>query len=275
MVRQLSLFSPKSVDEQVAKTEMRLLIWNVANPSLGRAKQQFEWIANTKANVVILTETKSSNGCIYLKDAFEDIGFKVFFPQAATNRYSVLVAEKGFNGKRHYLDIEFLPERIQALKLQTFMGNVLLIGLYVPSRGPKERRNVDKRKFQDQIMRLLNSFRNKDIKHHLLAGGDLNVIPPDHEPRYSLFGDWEYQFYNAFLKLGMSDGYKYTQPHGQEHSWIGKSGDGYRFDHLFLSNRLLGYVKRCNFIHEVRDTRLSDHSALYLLLADFGHQQKL
>lgn len=268
MARQIPLFSPESVDEQVAKTEMRLLIWNVANPSLDRARKQFEWLTNTKANVIILTEAKSSAGCYYLKESFENIGFKVFFSRAPDDRYSVLVAEKGFDSKRHCLDIEFLPERIQAIKLQTFMGRIILIGLYVPSRGPRESRNVDKRKFQDQIIRLLGSFRNCDVKHDLLAGGDLNVIPPNHEPRYSLFADWEYQFYNAFLELGMSDGYKYAQPNGQEHSWIGKSGDGYRFDHFFLSNRLLQYVKRCNFIHEVRDTRLSDHSALYLMLTD-------
>ncbi len=268
MQRQLSFLSPESVDEQVAKTEMRLLIWNVANPSLDRAREQFEWLANTKANAVILTETKASAGCCYLKESLENIGFEVFFSQASDNRYSVLVGVKGFDSKTHCLDIEFLPERIQAVKLQTFMGTILLIGIYVPSRGPRERRNLDKRKFQDQIIRLLRSFRNCDVKHGLLAGGDLNVIPPDHEPKYSFFGDWEYQFYNAFLELGMSDGYKYAQPNGQEHSWIGKSGDGYRFDHFFLSNRLLRYVKRCNFIHEVRGTGLSDHSALYLLLTE-------
>ncbi len=268
MTRQLSLFSTESVDLQVSKTEMRLLTWNVANPSLDRARKQFHWLANKKANAIILTETKLSAGCNYLKESFENIGYNVFFSHASDNRYSVMVAEKGFDGKKHFLGIEFLPERIQAIKLQTFMGSILLIGIYVPSRGPKERRNVDKRKFQDQLISLLNSFDGCDIKHHLLIGGDLNIIPPDHVPKYSLFGDWEYQFYNTFLDLGMRDCYKHFNPNGQEHSWIGRSGDGYRFDHLFLSKKIIKYATECFYIHTVRESRLSDHSALLLKITN-------
>jgi len=140
------------------------------------------------------------------------------------------------------------------------------MGMYVPSRGPMEKRNVDKRKFQDQVIDLLGSLKNSDFGDKLVAGGDLNVIPPDHEPRYPFFGDWEYSFYNAFLEFGMTDAYKYLHQKGQEHSWVGRSGDGYRFDHLFISSNFSICVNTCSYIHDSRNSKLSDHSALYLLL---------
>lgn len=270
MARQLFLFKPKSVKREVAKTEIRVLAWNVANPSLERAKKQYQWISNTEANIIILTEIKNSLGGAFLRDALENIGFNVFAPKAKSKVYSVLIAEKGFYGSVYPLDIAFLPERIQGVKLKTFFGDLLLTGMYVPSRGPKERKNVDKRKFQDQIIKWLDSFNNNNLKDCLLIGGDLNVIPQDHEPSYPFYGDWEYLFYDAFLKLGLIDTYKFVNQNGQEHSWIGRSGDGYRFDHLFLSGKLSSYVNTCTFIHETRALKLSDHSALYLSLKDLS-----
>lgn len=266
MHRQLFLFNPKAVEKNASKSQIRILTWNISNPSIGRARRQFEWLLKTEANVIILTEAKYSDGCLFLKNGLENVGFNVFFPEPSSNSYSVLIAEKGFSGERQPLDVTFLPERIAAVRLRSFLKDLVVVGMYVPSRGPAERRNVDKRRFQDQVIDLLASLGNNDFKKRMVAGGDLNVIPPDHEPRYSFFGDWEYRFYNAFLKFGMIDAYKYLNKHGQEHSWVGRSGDGYRFDHLFVSIDLSPHLSECRFIHEPRVEHLSDHSALYLLL---------
>jgi len=264
--RQLFLFTPSTVTKKAAESEIRILTWNISNPSLSRACKQLEWLASTKANVIILTEARRSEGCTFLRDGLENMGFSVFFPALAHDKYCVLMAEKGFSGKARPLGLSFLPERIQAVRLPTFLGELTVVGMYVPSRGPRERRNVDKRRFQNQIISLLTSMYKSGTTNSLVAGGDLNVIPPDHEPSYSIFGDWEYQFYNAFLKAGLIDAYKLVNPGGQEHSWLGRQGDGYRFDHLFLSHGLSSNVHGCGYCHEPRISELSDHSALHLCL---------
>jgi len=94
MRRQLFLFNPRSVEKDVAKSEIRILTWNISNPSIARARRQYEWLLKTEANVIILTEAKRSDGCLFLRDGLENVGFKVFFPESSANSYSLLIAEK-------------------------------------------------------------------------------------------------------------------------------------------------------------------------------------
>jgi 8-oxo-dGTP pyrophosphatase MutT (NUDIX family) len=49
-----------------------------------------------------------------------------------------------------------------------------------------------------------------------------------------------------------------------EHSWVGRTGDGY--DHAHCSTSLTNILTSCEYIHEPRLTRLSDHSALTVRL---------
>lgn len=271
MARQPLLFGSSDLDvvkEDVALTEIRLLTWNISNSSIERAYRQFEWLLKTKANIIILTEAKYSKGSLYIKEGLENLGFNVFFQQPPRKEYGVIIAEKGFDGKKWELELPFLPHRLESIILGTFLGRLKLIGIYVPSRGTKERRNVNKRKFQDQIIELLRFLsREKEISN-LVLGGDLNVIEPDHVPYYSFFGNWEYEFYLSFIKIGLIDAYKLLNLKKQEFSWIGRYKDGYRFDHLFVAKNISPLVKKCGYIHHPRVSRLSDHSAMHMKITD-------
>ncbi len=238
---QLQLFDStqaKVVSKETALTELRVLTWNIANPSFKRADDQFQYIVETKANVIILTEAKNSSGCSHLFNSLENGGFTVYFSKPLENNYAVIIAERGFDSYSKSLDASFLPERCGLIMLKTFLGDIGVLGMYVPSRGPAERRNVDKRQFQNQMIKLIKKIHSEKIAANLISGGDLNVIEPDHSPRYDFFGDWEYDFYNTFLEVGMVDAYKFLYPNSQEYSWFGRFNDGYRFDHLFISKNL-------------------------------------
>ncbi len=269
MGRQTHLFgfsNSETVNEDIASFEIRILTWNIANPSINRAYKQFDWLIKTKANVIILTEAKYSRGCLYLGDALESVGFKVYFPLPQDNDYCVILAEKGFNSRKWHLELSFLPYRLESTVLNTFLGDLKVMGMYVPSRGPKEKRNVNKRNFQDQIINLLRSLYQNKKTTNLIAGGDLNIIDPEHIPQYPIFGDWEYEFYNTFCRIGLVDAYKLLHPNEQEYSWIGKYNDGYRFDHFFVSQNIKEHIIKCHYVHETRISKLSDHSAMFLTL---------
>jgi len=265
--RLLSAFSnSEGVREDMAFFEIKMLNWNIANPSVNRAHRQFEWLMEIGANVIILTEAKYSGGSLYLGDALESVGFTVYFPVPENNDYCVIIAEKGFNSTKWRSDLSFLSHRLESVVLHTFLGDLKIMGMYVPSRGPKEKKNINKRSFQNQIAFLLRSLYQNGEANNMVVGGDLNVIEPDHIPPYSIFGDWEYEFYDTFGRSGLCDVYKLLHPHTQEHSWIGKYHNGYRFDHLFVSQNIKEHVTSCSYAHEPRDCNLSDHSAMILVL---------
>jgi exodeoxyribonuclease-3 len=96
-----------------------------------------------------------------------------------------------------------------------------------------------------------------------VLAGDLNVLEPDHEPHYRFFAPFEYDFYRGLSTThGFVDVFRHVHPAAMEHSWVGRTGDGYRYDHAFCSRSLIGAVASCGYLHEPRNDGLSDHSAL-------------
>lgn len=101
----------------------------------------------------------------------------------------------------------------------------------------------------------------------MIVAGDLNVIEPGHTPHHAVFGDWEYDFYRSFAAAGLADANRLLHPDAADHSWYGRSGQGYRFDHVFITTRHQAQVHSCDYLHEPRHQALTDHAALTLTIA--------
>ena len=242
---------------------VRILNWNVRNPSYQRATKQCRYIEKLKPHLILLTELKSSSGLRYFKERFSYLDYDLFY-EFPEEDYFILIACI-FETCEIPTRTEFLPHRMKGIyfKYRDIKGK--FFGIYVPSRGPKEKRNVNKRKFQNSVMKTLDEIRNKVKVSRLIIGGDLNVIDPYHIPKYPIFGNWEYEFYEKFTEIGLIDAFRKVNSH-QDYSWFGKEGDGYRFDHLFVSKDLENRIKSCYYDHTVREKKLSDHSSMILEL---------
>ena len=53
----------------------------------------------------------------------------------------------------------------------------------------------------------------------------------------------------------------------QAHSWIGRTGNGYRFDYFHVGAGSVDRVDGCGYLHEPREQKLTDHAAVALTLA--------
>ena len=262
------LFPSPSNLQEMLQSRIRILTWNIQNPSLERAKLQAEWLSTIDAHILILTEAKVSQGCLFLQDWLQTNDFSVFFPNYDEKDYCVIIAIKDMASSILELNIDFLPQRIISTVCELFLGKATLMGLYVPSRGPRENRNVKKRQFQHEISTIVKSFVYSNPKTHLIIAGDLNVLERQHIPHYSVFGEWEYAFYEFFLEVGLFDGYRLLHPDSLEYSWFGRRRQGYRFDHFFVSSNLVPHIISCSYVHEARYLHLSDHSAMCLEIAN-------
>jgi exonuclease III len=241
-----------------------VLTWNIQNPSLKRATEQADWIVGKGADIVLLTEAKHSEGCKYIQDWLESYGYKTVMPPTEHDDYCVIVAVKGLPMQVREPRIRLFPQRAVTVGIQTILRTMTVMGVYVPSRGPIERRNIDKRRFQSELTAVIKGLERTEEAETLIIGGDLNVIERKHNPHYAVFGEWEYTFYDAFGECGLVDAYRLKYPTKNEYSWYGKVGDGYRFDHMFVSKNVASCVSDCSYIHDVRTAKLSDHSAMCL-----------
>lgn len=81
-----------------------------------------------------------------------------------------------------------------------------------------------------------------------------------------MFGNWEYDFHDSYQAAGLTDAFRHLHPDEVAHSWFGRSGNGFRFDHLFVSTPHAEHVLACNYHQEAREAGLTDHAVMTLRL---------
>ena len=254
------------------KTVVKLLSLNVGNPSLERARSQCEWLLKRPEDIFVLTETKNSKGCSYIEDFFSQYGYDLFsmdnesenyevsFPRSMTNDLGVMIISKyPIKKSKHLFERDSIYYSRQ-LECGIEVGDILfcVTGLYVPSRDRSENKIVRKKVFIEKTQEYLQQHRQKTS----VIIGDLNILDRRHKPHYSNFFEWEYCYYDAFLREGFHDTYTLCHPGQQEYSWVGRTNNGYRYDYCFISEDLKTKITRCDYIHETRKIRITDHSAI-------------
>ena len=240
---------------------LSLLTLNIGNPSPERAERQLAWLAERPEDVLVLTETRASRGCELLAERFAAAGCAVTFPRPEQGEYGTMIAARIASHPGTWAGrIDYLPARAASITLPIGDG-VEVVGLYVPSRDASEAKVERKRRF---LERCLDAFAAGARRGGIVVLGDLNVVEPDHQPRYPFFHQFEYAFYRRLEGLGLADAFRHLHAGQVEHSWVGRTGDGYRYDHAFVSKGLLDALAGCAYVHEPRRSRLSDHSALTL-----------
>lgn len=234
--------------------------WNIGNPSLKRAGKQAVWLRKQSTDVFVLTECKLSEGCLFLEKYFRAYGYQVVFPKPEGNEYGVLIASKHpIIPTEFSACVNYLRARVVSVKVPYFADGLEIICVYVPSRDSSYEKKEKKKRFLNS---LIGALETSPTFPYRIFCGDLNILEPDHIPHYSIFEDWEYDFYRALAKYQLSDAFRHFYPKTQEYSWVGRKGDGYRYDHCFVSLDLLHLVRDCYYLHEPRIEKLSDHSAL-------------
>ncbi len=236
--------------------------WNIQNPSVERAVKQSQWLRKRPEQVFVLTETKASKGCLFLENYFRAYGYHVLFPKPEGKEYGVMIVSKiPFKESSSFQFTHPIQSRTTAVELSFPAGVIELIGTYVPSRDVSEEKISRKKTF---LAAMSDAFAQSPRTPLRLFVGDLNILEPDHEPAYPFFQSWEYDFYENLKSQGLIDAFRSLHPNQTEYSWVGKRGDGYRYDHAFVSEGLHKQLTECFYVHEPRGAamRLSDHSAI-------------
>lgn len=234
--------------------------WNINNPSLKRARNQAAWLRKQSADVFVLTECKHSEGCNFLEKYFQTFGYYVVFSKPEKNEYGVMIISKHKLTKSIFSNhIDYLQSRVISVKVPFFNDELEVIGIYVPSRDSSYEKKERKKRFIKKMISVLEK-ENNPIRR--VFCGDFNVLEPKHIPHYPIYENWEYDFYSNLTKYQLKDAFRHLSPEIQEYSWVGRKGDGYRYDHFFVTSDLIPLVQKCYYYHEPREMKLSDHSAL-------------
>jgi len=143
-------------------------------------------------------------------------------------------------------------------------GPLRVIGLYVPSRDASVEKTERKRKWLAACDAALASNGAKN-EYQGWWPGSRTFRSPSTTAGISLV--IEYDFYRTLTGAhGLTDAFRHLHLQDAEYSWVGRTGDGYRYDHAFCSRSLRDLITACGYLHQPREDKLSDHSALTLHL---------
>lgn len=251
-------------DPSAPSPALSVLTFNLNNPSRERAERQLAWLSGRPEHLMVLTEAVPSKGCAFLAASFREAGFAVHFPEPGAGERGVMIVSRLPVSGNAPCAVGYLPFRAASVSIDTDSGPLDLIGLYVPSRDATPAKTERKRRFLDACQQAIPTGR---LPHARIVMGDFNLLEPDHHPRYRFFQPFEYDFYTWLGSTGYRDAFRTLHPGAEEYSWVGRTGDGYRYDHAFVSTALAAHVTECGYLHEPRTTRLTDHSALTLQLS--------
>jgi exodeoxyribonuclease-3 len=254
--------SQKNLEEKTEKIPAIIssICWNLGNPSIDRAKKQATWLNAQHFDLLLLTECKKSEGCLFIERYFQNLRYHVIFPKPENNEYGVMIISK-FNLELSNFSkfMTFLSDRVISVKIPLSENKVEVIVTYVPSRNATDVKIARKKQFLEN---LLSCFEKNPKPSSRIFCGDFNILEPDHDPHYAFFEQWEYDFYSKLSHYDMKDIYRHFYPTEKEYSWVGRTNDGYRYDHFFASMDLIPRIIECKYSHEPRLNRLSDHSAI-------------
>jgi endonuclease/exonuclease/phosphatase family metal-dependent hydrolase len=256
-----------------------VLSWNVA----GRVRAlpaQAAALADQPADVVALQEIRLSSvgpwrehlarlGFTHARTSFDDLDTSL--PQAPDRRLGVLVAARG--------PVELLPspgvpwpERVLAARVELDGISVEFLNLHSPVSSKRDRVKVRTLEsvcahlaVPSELPRVLAGDLN--TPQYESRAGEVRSFARTRTGRIREGFDERHDLAELGILIGLFEhGYRdaFRELHGYERrdrSWLYPHGKmGYRLDHILV--RALG-VSACEYRHDWRDQRLSDHAAIW------------
>lgn len=225
---------------------LSILSWNIQHGGGTRTKEILSFIKKIKAEVVVLSEFRHNKNGRFLRNKLMDLGYPFqFVSTAIEDLSSVLIASKLPGNSQLFVDrkLEF-DHAIIGVEYPAFK----LYGVYLPHKK--------KHSLFDLIQEELDG-----PKPSILLG-DFNTGVNFVDQKGDSF--WYTQELKRLEKIGMQDAFRYLHEDVKVYSWYSHQGNGYRYDHIYAQEDLLPLIKECDYIHEVRAQKWSDHSAMLI-----------
>lgn len=236
-----------------------LMTVNIGAAALDRAARIGDWIAGGDDDVVVLTETSAGKGTATLMDRYARAGWA----------YTELTDMDGDRGAA--LASRLAPGHIAAQRMPVTLAHRLatlslgtepeavVLGVYVPSRDRSEAKVERKRAFLSELLTAIEAC-DSGVRERLILAGDFNVVAAD-SPMARTMMPFELEVLPRLADAGLAD-LAAAAGLADQPTWVGRTGDRYRYDYVFAGAALAAQVADVEFLHETRTLGLTDHSAL-------------
>ena len=256
---------------------VRIATWNV-NSVRSRLDQVLTWLEQSQPDLLCLQETKVDDP-LFPAEAFEAKGWRVSFHGQKSYNGVALVSRIplddvrcGFAGELRD-DSEALELGEQKRVISALIDGVRVVNLYVPNGSSL---TSDKYPYKLNWLTCLKRYLEQPMQRGepLCVVGDFNIAleardmhDPDRLSGGIMASDAERQALQMALESGLQDVFRVFEPDAGHWSWWDyRTGAwdrdrGWRIDHIYLCDELLGLARSCVIHKQVRgNDKPSDHA---------------
>lgn len=226
---------------------MRLLSWNIQQGGGTRIQKIIERINSHQADIIVLSEYKNHEKGLLLRTRLLLSGYvHQYVTGADKSKNSVLIASKLPAHFKHYLDvITDFPETIISAEFDHFK----LYGMYLPHKK--------KHTLFDFLLKEI-----EDADKPCILAGDFNTGINFIDQKGDSF--WYTNYLKELILLNYIDAFRFIHDEKRDYSWYSHQGNGFRYDHIWLHTDLVQYITDCDYIHNDRIDKVSDHSSMFM-----------
>lgn len=227
---------------------LKILSWNIQQGGGRRTIPIIQALIDSQAHIIVLSEFRNNKSGRLIKENLLKAKYSFqYWTEASAYQNSVFIASKIEGNPRYFrtFDPNF-PDNIIALDFEAFA----LYGMYLPHKKKH----------------ILFDLLIKEAQNPLpsIMVGDFNTGKNLIDQKKSSF--WYTDKLEKLEAVGMKDGFRHIHGKEREYSWYSHQGNGYRYDHTYVSDLLLSVISECHYIHEWRENGLSDHSPMVVSL---------
>lgn len=251
---------------------MKIITLNANGIRAAQKKGLFEWFAKQHADVLCIQETKAQ---------LHQLDPSLFIPQGY-HFYQADALKKGYSGVSIYSKVQpqnvsygigWEPFDSEGRWLETDLGDLTVVSLYLPSGSAKEERQEFKyqcmEKLEPELVRLKNSGKP------FMVTGDWNIAHKKIDIK-----NWKGNLKNSgflpeerawmtklFDEIGLVDAFRAVEPGEHQYSWWSNRGQawanntGWRIDYHITSPCLKDKIKSA---HIYKEERFSDHAPVII-----------
>lgn len=227
---------------------LKILSWNIQQGGGRRVLQIIQQLVDFNPHIIVLSEFRNNKSGKLITSHLAKAKYTFQYITAASpNQNSVFIASKIEGSPRYFRDYdEHFPDNVIALDFDAFS----LYGMYLPHK----KKHI--------LFDLLIEECQRD--RPTIMVGDFNTGKNFIDQKKSSF--WYTDKLAKLEELGMTDAFRHIHGDVREYSWYSHQGNGYRYDHTYVSEALLPVISACYYLHDWRENGLSDHSPMMLVL---------
>jgi len=251
---------------------MRIITVNTNGIRAAARKGFFEWLADQKADVVCIQETKAQLDQL-TDPCFKPKGYHVYYHDAEKKGYSGVAIYSKKKPKNVKFGIGWEDMDSEGRYLQADFDNTSVISLYLPSGSSKEERQAFKYELMHRMTPMLKDMLDHDREYVIC--GDWNIAhkvidiknAKANEKNSGFLPEERAWLDELFDEVGYVDAFRVVNQEKDQYTWWSNRGQawaknvGWRIDYQVISPGLKSRVKSCSIY---KDDRFSDHAPLII-----------